>query len=290
LVITAWLTGVYFVVELGIGLWTGSVAVTSDAFHTFSAVGGVLIALVAGALSKRPATWQASYGLIRAEIVGALFNGLFLLLMAVWVLGMGWMRLRTPVELPPGPMLLAAGGGLVTEIVAIRLLYAGQKDSLNVRGAFWHVLQTLVGSVIIIIAALVIHFTGFTRIDPLLGMAFGVVLFVASWGIIRDAVDILLDKAPKGFSLERMIRAVEDLPGVLNVHHPHVRALTSGKNEVTMHVRVEPQTSEDQAVLNRIQDVLRHQFDVFFSTVQIETECRETAETEAISATHAQGP
>ena len=213
LVLTAWLTGVYFVIELAIGLWTGSVAVTSDAFHTFSAVGGVLIALLAGALAERPASWSASYGLIRAEIVGALFNGLFLLLMAAWVLWMGWSRLRMPIDLPTGPMLLAAAGGFITELISIRLLYVGQKESLNVRGAFWHVLQTLVGSVIIVVAAVVIRLTGFTTIDPILGMAFGVVLFGASWAIIRAALDILLDKVPEGFSLEDLTTTVESIPG-----------------------------------------------------------------------------
>src|SRR5690606_22168857 len=132
--ISGWLTGVYFVIELGTGLWTGSVAVTSDAFHTFSAVGGVLVALVAGRYAERPATDRASYGLIRAEIVGALFNGLFLLGMAALVLWMGAMRLRDPVEVETGPMLWAAAGGLVTEVIALRLLYARQKGNLNMKG------------------------------------------------------------------------------------------------------------------------------------------------------------
>jgi len=288
LVLTAWLTGIYFVVELAIGLWTGSVAVISDAFHTFSAVGGVLVALVAGALAERPASWSASFGFIRAEIVGALFNGLFLLLMAAWVLWMGWSRLRMPIDLPTGPMLLAAAGGFVTELISIRLLYVGQKESLNVRGAFWHVLQTLVGSVIIVVAAVVIRLTGFTPIDPILGMVFSLVLFVASWGIIRAALDILLDKVPEGFSLKDLTTAVESMRGVVDVHHPHVRTLTSGKNVVTMHVRVTPETLGD-GLLKKIQDLLRRDFDVFFSTIQLETECSEPEGTSSISVDSSRG-
>ena len=149
--ISGWLTGIYFFIELGIGLWTGSVAVTSDAFHTFSAVGGVLIALVAGYYAVRPATQQATFGLIRAEIVGALFNGLFLLIMALFILWMGFQRLQNPIDVPTGPMLLAAVGGLITEVISLKLLYGKQKGNLNMQGAFWHVMQTFVGSLLIIV-------------------------------------------------------------------------------------------------------------------------------------------
>ena len=108
--IAGWLTGIYFLVELAIGLWSGSVAVISDAFHTFSAVGGVLIALVAGYYAKRPASQYSTFGLIRAEIMGALFNGLFLAGMALFVLWMGAMRLRNPIEVPNRADALGSGG------------------------------------------------------------------------------------------------------------------------------------------------------------------------------------
>ena len=186
LTISGWLTGVYFVVELGIGLWTGSVAVISDAFHTFSAVGGVLVAIVAARLARRPADLARSFGWYRAEVIGALTNGAFLMVMALVVIVMGAMRLRHPMELPTGPMLVAAAGGLVTEFVALYLLYRQQGQDLNVRGAYWHIIQTFVGSLIIIVAALTIRFTGFLAIDPLLGIAFGFVLLWASWGILRE--------------------------------------------------------------------------------------------------------
>ena len=272
--ITGWLTGLYFVVELAIGYWSGSVAVISDAFHTFSAVGGVLIALVAGYYSTRPASQYATFGLIRSEIIGALFNGLFLLIMALYVFWMGYQRLRAPIEVPTGPMLLAAAGGLITEIIALWLLFGRQKDNLNMKGAVWHVLQTFVGSIIIIVAAVVIKFTGFYRIDPILGMLFGVVLFWASWGIIREATEILLQTVPKNFNLPKMVAAVEKLNGVINVHHAHVWALTTGKNIISMHVLVDDGTNPKE-LLKKIHHLLKETFSVYFSTVQIETECPE---------------
>ena len=272
--ITGWLTGVYFIIELAIGIWSGSVAVISDAFHTFSAVGGVLIALVATHYASRPASTTASYGLIRAEIIGALFNGLFLLIMAIYVFWMGYQRLLAPIEIPPGPMLLAAAGGLVTEFIALWLLFGRQKDNLNMKGALWHVIQTFVGSIIIIVAALVIKFTGFYQIDPILGMLFGVVLFWASWGIIRDSIRILLQVVPDDFDLGKMQESIEAFAEVKDVHHAHVWSLTSGKNIVSMHVRVNKDADKEK-LLNKINKVLKEKFSVYFSTTQIETNCPE---------------
>ncbi|MEF8834098.1 MAG: cation diffusion facilitator family transporter, partial [Halofilum sp. (in: g-proteobacteria)] len=171
--ISAWLTGIYFIVEMGIGLWTGSVAVISDALHTFSAVGGVLVAIIAARLAKRPADEDYSFGWYRAEIIGALVNGGFLLGMALVVIVMGTMRLAQPIELPPAPMLVAAFGGIITEIISLALMWQHSRSDLNVRGALWHIIQTFVGSLLIIVTAAVIHFTGFLLIDPILGMAFG---------------------------------------------------------------------------------------------------------------------
>ncbi len=279
--ITGWLTGIYFFIELGIGIWTGSVAVTSDAFHTFSAVGGVLIALVAAHLATRPATHFQTFGLIRAEIVGALFNGLFLLGMAIFVFWMGYMRLQDPVELETGPMFWAAAGGLFTEFIALKLLYTKQKDNLNMQGAFWHIIQTFVGSLLIIVTALVIRFTGFLAIDPILGMVFGVVLFWASWGIIREALHILLDNVPRDLDLNAVKAEIMALSGVKNIHHLHAWALTSGKNIVSAHVLVADLARADE-LQAQIQTLLKEKFRIYFSTVQLETQCLEDKESAAI--------
>src|SRR3546814_19778558 len=131
------------------------------------------------------------------EILGALFNGLFLLGMALVVFWMGAMRLMEPIQLPPTPMLVAAGGGIVTELIALWLLYERQKGNLHMRGAYWHIIQTFVGSFLIIISALVLRFTGLLANDSLLGLAFGGVLRWASWGIIKESLHILLHGTPE---------------------------------------------------------------------------------------------
>ncbi|MEQ9145622.1 MAG: cation diffusion facilitator family transporter [Parvibaculaceae bacterium] len=272
LTISAWLTGVYFVVELAIGIYTGSVAVISDAFHTFSAVGGVVLAIVAARIARRPADAQRTFGSLRAEIIGALLNGAFLLGMAVLVLVMGYMRLQNPIDLPTMPMLLAAIGGIITEVISLRLLYAGQKGDLNIKGAFWHIIQTFVGSILIIVTALVIELTGFLAIDPILGMAFGVVLLYASWGIMRDATKILMEGTPGDIDLTEVVERLEALPTVSDVHHVHAWTLTSNKHVFSGHLRVASEAVAPE-VLTKAHSLLRDEFGFHLSTLQIETVC-----------------
>lgn len=283
LTISAWLTGVYFVIELGIGLYTGSVAVLSDAFHTFSAVGGVLLAIIASRLARLPADRMRTFGWYRAEIIGALINGAFLLLMAIVVIVMGTMRLGSPIALPTGPMLIAAAGGLVTEFISIYLLYRQQGHDLNIRGAFWHILQTFVGSVIIIVAALTIEFTGFLAIDPILGILFGFVLLWASWGIMRDAVHLLMEGTPTNVDLDRVVAKLRDIEHVGDVHHVHAWALTSNRHVFSAHVRIAPEhLGHSAAIQTRVHNILQDDFQFFFSTVQIETTCLDERASRAI--------
>jgi cobalt-zinc-cadmium efflux system protein len=285
LVISGWLTGIYFIIELGVGFWTGSVAVISDAFHTFSAVGGVLVAIIAARLAKRPADDKRTFGWYRAEIIGALANGAFLLIMALIVIAMGIMRLGSPVELPTGPMFLVAAGGLVTEVISLALLYRQQGKDLNVRGAYWHILQTFVGSLIIIVAALVIKFTGFLAIDPILGIAFGFVLLWASWGIMREAVHILMDGTPSDVNLSDILSVLQGLKGVQDVHHVHSWALTGGKYVFSAHIKVMPGQVDQTRLLEQAHGVLKKDFGFFFSTLQIEAECLDDQAANAINVT-----
>jgi cobalt-zinc-cadmium efflux system protein len=162
-------------------------------------------------------------------------------------------------------MLIAAAGGIITELISIKLLYTGQKTSLNIKGAYWHVLQTFVGSLIIIVAALTIRFTGFLAIDPLLGMLFGVILLYASWGIIRDSLNILLETVPEDIDLEEVKKALQAIPGVKDIHHQHAWVITSGKNIFSTHMRLHD-PSKSQAILEDA------------NTIQIEEECTDKGE------------
>lgn len=281
LAISAWLTGVYFIIELGIGLWTGSIAVISDAFHTFSAVGGVLVAIVAARLARRPADDQRSFGWARAEILGALVNGGFLLAMALVVIVMAAMRLSTPLDLPTGPMLIAAAGGLVTEFISLGLIWKQSKDDLNTKGALWHIVQTFVGSLLIIVTALVIRYTGFLLIDPLLGMAFGFVLLWASWGILKEAAHFLMEGTPSTVQLSEVSQSLEQLDGVADAHHAHAWALTSGRHVFSAHLRVQEGVVQ-QDILKAAYSLLRKEYGFFFVTLQVETDCLDESGAEEI--------
>ncbi len=283
--ISAWLTGVYFFIELGIAIYTKSIAVLSDAFHTFSAAGGVLLAIVAKHISMKPADKYKSFGRFRAEIIGALFNGFFLLGMAIVILYMGWMRLKHPIPLPTVPMFIAAFGGLITEVISIKLLYKSQKNNLNVKGAFWHVIQTFVGSLIKIITAVVIRLTGFHAIDPLLGMLFGLTLFYASYGIIRDSLNILLEAVPKEIDLNQIQKDIKKINGVKDVHHIHAWSLNSNKNIFSSHDNVK-ELKKSEEILRRIKELLRKKYKFYFSTIQIETKCLDSKMSDDIDITN----
>ena len=279
--ITSWLTGIYFIIELDIGIYTGSISVISDAMHTFSAVGGILLALIAARIAMRQADKYKTFGFARAEIIGALLNGFFLFIMAIIVLYMGYNRLQNPIDLPTTPMLLAAFGGLIIEIISIKLLYASQKGNLNIKGAFWHVLQTFVGSIIIIVAAVVIRFTGFLPIDPLLGMLFGLVLIYASWGIIKASLNVLLETVPEDVDLDEVKESLQSMSGIKDVHHIHAWEITSGKNIFSTHIKTDD-LSEYESLLKDVHMILKERFNFYFSTIQIEKDCTDSGEARAI--------
>ncbi|HIG17304.1 MAG TPA: cation transporter, partial [Candidatus Handelsmanbacteria bacterium] len=189
-------------------------------------------------------------------------------------IAMGAMRLMSPIELPTGPMLLAAAGGLITEFISIYLLYDQQGRDLNIRGAFWHVLQTFAGSLIIIVAALVIRFTGFLAIDPILGTAFGFVLLWASWAIMRDAMHVLMEGTPAGVDMEKISDALLKIKGVVDVHHLHAWVLTSNKNVISAHIRIaDDHVERSAAILEQCHQLLSDTYDFYFSTLQVEITC-----------------
>ena len=280
--IAAWLTGIYFIIEMAIGVWTGSIAVISDAFHTFSAVGGVLVAIVAARLAHRPADEERSFGWYRAELIGALVNGGFLLAMAVFVIGMGAMRLAEPIDLPPAPMLWAAAGGLVTEVISLSLIWKQSRSDLNVKGALWHIIQTFIGSLLIIVTALVIHFTGFLLIDPLLGMAFGFVLLWASWGILRDSMHLLMEGTPADVDLADITETLKGMENVKDVHHVHAWALTSGRYVFSAHLKAR-EAADPHLILKEAHRKLKLDYGFFFSTLQVENHCLDESGAEDIN-------
>jgi len=266
--ITWWLTWIYFFIELWLWFYSWSVAVLSDAFHTFSAVWGILIAFIANKISSREANIDSTYWFKRAEIVWALLNGVFLFLMAIYVLYMWYNRLWMEFELPTWIMLLAALGWLITEVISFKLIYKQQKNDINMKWAFWHIMQTFVWSILIIIAAIVIKITWYTPIDAILWMLFWLVLLYASYKIIKESFDIFMQKVPKNINMKNIESDLLKIKWIIWVRHMHAWVLTSNKNIFSSHIKVENYNVWEKILYNA-EDLLKTKYKFYFTTLQL---------------------
>ena len=267
------------VTEIVVGLAANSLALLADAGHVFADVVGTSLALIAIWLAARPATRERSFGFYRFEILAAVLNSLLLFAIAAFVLIEAWRRLGDAPDVATGPMLLVAIGGLVANGVSAWLLGAGQKESLNIRGAYLEVLNDAFGSVAVLIAALVIRFTGFLQADAIASGVIGLLILPRTYSLLREAIDILLEATPKGFDMTEVRRHILEAEGVRDVHDLHAWTITSGLNVISAHVIVDD-GAKSARVLDALCRCLTTQFDIEHSTFQLETEDRQPLEEE----------
>jgi cobalt-zinc-cadmium efflux system protein len=263
------------VVQVAGGLASGSLALLADAGHMLTDAAGVGLALLAASFAARPATLERTFGYQRAEILAAVANALLLFAVAAYVLVEAVRRLTAPPEVDSGLMLAVALVGLAANAVSLLLLHRGQSESLNVRGAYLEVLGDLLGSVAVIVAALVIQFTGFTRADAIASALIGLMILPRTWALLRDAVDVLLEATPKGVDLAHVRDHINGIPGVVDVHDLHAWTITSGVPVLSAHVVVDDavlaEGCDGRAVLDRLGECLGAHFDVEHCTFQLET-------------------
>jgi cobalt-zinc-cadmium efflux system protein len=271
------LTLAFTAVEVAGGYATGSLALIADAGHMLADVSGVGMALLAIRFGSRPATARQTYGYYRLEIVAALVNGLLLWGIAVYILVEAYWRLSSPPDILGGPMLAVATAGLVVNLVSAFLLFEGQKDSLNLRGAFLEVVSDLVGSLAVIVAGVVVLTTGFRLVDPIVSIFIGLFILPRSLTLLRDALHVLLEGAPRRVDLAHVRDHILSADGVTSVHDLHVWSLTSGMDVVSAHVVIEP-AAAPQAVLEQLSACLSQHFDIEHSTFQIEQPDRSSVE------------
>ncbi|ALV39226.1 cation diffusion facilitator family transporter [Streptomyces sp. CdTB01] len=265
------LTAAYALVEVVGGVITGSLALISDAAHMGTDVLGLGLALAAIKLAKRPAAGQRTYGTYRLEVLAAVINGLLLFGVAFYVLYEAVQRFRNPPEVLGVPMLVVAVVGLLVNVVSFRLLTSGAKESLNVKGAYLEVLSDMLGSVGVIIGAVVITVTGFRYIDAIVAAAIGLFILPRTWQLMRQALRILMEVAPPGVDVEAAARDLAAVPGVREVHDLHIWTLTSGMEAATAHVTI-VDGADWHDVLDRTRQILAEQYGVTHPTVQIEPE------------------
>ena len=265
------LVALFFVVELVGGLLTNSLALLSDAGHMFTDVLGLGMALAAiQAASRSGQGPRRTFGLYRLEILAALANAVLLFGVALWILYEAVNRFQHPPEVLGTPMLVVAVIGLIINLVSFWLLREGASESINVEGAYLEVLADTLGSVGVIVAAVVIEVTGFTRIDPIFGVLIGLFVLPRTWRLGGKALRILLQAAPPDLDVDEVRANLADLDGVDSVHDLHVWTLTSGMEVASVHLRLASAGPDSHAVLDRAQRLLHDQHGIEHATVQIE--------------------
>jgi cobalt-zinc-cadmium efflux system protein len=265
------LTGGFLVVEVAGALWTGSLALAADATHMFTDVGGLALALFAIWIAGRPPTPEKTYGYYRVEILAALVNALVLLVVAGGLLYEAYRRILAPREVLGGPMMAVAAVGLAVNVAAAMLLRAGAGTSLNVRAAYLEVVSDAITSLGVLLAAAVVTATGWTVADPLMSAAIAIVIVPRTWGLLRQAVNVLLEGVPAHLALGEIEEAIMAVPGVRRVHDLHVWTLTSGREAMSAHVVVEDLAEADR-LLDEIHAVLHARFGIDHTTIQLERE------------------
>jgi cobalt-zinc-cadmium efflux system protein len=271
LLTTLGVTAAFLVVEVLGAVWTGSLALLADAGHMLTDVGGLALALFATWIAGRPPTPAKSYGYYRAEILAALVNALVLLAVAGAILVEAYRRLRAPPDVLGGPMLAIAVVGLAANLGCAWLLHADAGRSLNVRGAYLHVLGDALSSVGVVVAAAVVVATGWTVADPLASGAIALIIVPRTWGLLRQAVNVLLEGTPTHLDVGEIEAAIRRAPGVRRVHDLHVWTLTSGREAMSAHVVVEDVGASDR-LLRELHEVLHARFGIDHTTIQLETE------------------
>lgn len=263
------LTSAFMVAEVIGGLLTGSLALISDAAHMFTDTAALAIALAAIRVATRPADARRTYGYHRFEILAAAFNALLLFGVAIYIMVDAYDRLRSPPQIETGGMIVIAAFGLVVNLISMRLLAGGKDASLNVKGAYLEVWSDMLGSGGVIGGALVIRYTGWTWVDPVIAVGIGLWVLPRIWILLKESLNILLEGVPQGVELDKVIRAMMAVPGVQSVHDLHVWALTSGKASLTAHVVYAPGV-QPETLLRPLKEVLAGQFSVFHTTLQLE--------------------
>jgi cobalt-zinc-cadmium efflux system protein len=267
------LTGTFMVVEVIGGILSGSLALLADAGHMLTDTMALALAAVAFQVSKRPADVKRTYGYQRFQILAAFVNGLTLILIVGWILFEAVQRLRQPAEVMGQTMLLVAGVGLIVNIIAFAVLHGGDRENLNIRGAAMHVVGDILGSVAAIIAACVIIYTGWTPIDPILSVVVALLILRSAWTLVRRSAHVLLEGAPDSLDIDSMqAKIIAEVPTVASIHHVHVWGLTPQDLMLTMHVCLKTEPGNPTDCIRHIKDVLREQYGIGHSTIEIETE------------------
>jgi cobalt-zinc-cadmium efflux system protein len=271
LILAIIITGSWFLIELAGGIYSNSLALMADAAHMLTDLGALGLSFFALQISSRPATHKKTYGYVRAEILAALANGIFLVLIGLYIFYEAYERFQNPPEVKSIPMILVAFTGLLANLVTAALLFRSREESLNLRGAFLHVATDTLGSLGAIIAGILIWTQQWYLADPVVSVIVGALVLYSSWKLVSESVDILLEATPRHLEIPNMLKDMGSVRGVVSIHDLHVWSISTRKAAMSCHVIV--QADEDAAtVLKELSRLMRDKFGIDHTTIQTEPE------------------
>jgi len=262
------ITGLFMLVEVVGGLFTGSLALLADAGHMLTDVAALGLSVFAMWMAARPSTPEKSYGYHRAEILAAVTNAVVLLLLAIWILYEAYRRVFEPPHVLGVPMLLIGCVGLAVNVASMKLLADESASSLNVRSAYLEVLSDAISSVGVILGGGIIWLTGWFLIDPFLSAGISVFIVWRTWALLTQAVHVLMEGVPTHLDAKEVGQAMASVPGVKGIHDLHIWTITSGLDALSAHVVV-PVGEDRDAVLGRLQTLLRDRWKIDHATLQV---------------------
>lgn len=268
LLIVLLMTGTFMVIEVVGGLITGSLALLADAGHMLTDVAALGLSAFAMWMAARPSTPEKSYGYHRAEILAAVTNAVVLLLLAILILYEAYRRVFEPPHVLGIPMLLIGLVGLAVNVASMKLLANESASSLNVRSAYLEVLSDAISSVGVILGGVTIWLTGWLLIDPFLSAGISVFIVWRTWALLTQAVHVLMEGVPTHLDAKEVGQAMASVPGVKGIHDLHIWTITSGLDALSAHVVV-PVGEDRDAVLGRLQSLLRDRWRIDHATLQI---------------------
>jgi cobalt-zinc-cadmium efflux system protein len=267
------LTGVFMVVEVVGGLISGSLALLADAGHMLTDTMALALAAIAFRISARPPDTKRSYGYHRFQILAAFVNGLTLVGIVAWILFEAITRFISPPDVTGNVMLIVAVGGLIVNVIAFLVLHGGDQHNMNLRGAALHVMGDLLGSLAAIVAAIVIIFTSWMPIDPLLSILVAALILRSAWDLLKRSAHVLLEGAPEWLDVRHMQkRSASGVPGIVSIHHVHVWGLNLQRVMLTMHVCITNRESDSTVIVRQVKTILKDEFGIDHSTIEVEKE------------------
>ena len=263
------LNTLFVVIEAVYGVLSGSLALIADAGHNLSDVMGLIMAWVARWLASKAATYSKTYGLKKTTILAALFNALILIAAVGGITWEAIQRLTDPADVAGLTVVVVAGIGVLINGATMMLFLKGQKGDINIRGAFLHMAADTAVSVGVVISGTILMFTSLTWIDPVVSLIIAAVIFLGTWQLLKDSVNLAVDAVPKGIDPSAVHERLESLPGVQSAHHLHIWALSTTENALTVHL-VKPDPESDDQVINEASAMLADEFNIQHTTIQWE--------------------